>query len=61
MAQHTWEILLDLTTRERERLFNNCNKFIEGQNKEKQRFAPKDVIMYKLTGINHAENLHSFG
>lgn len=42
MAQHTWEILLDLTTRERERLFNNCNKFIEGQNKEKQRFAPKD-------------------
>jgi hypothetical protein len=34
--------LLDLTTRERERLFNNCNKFIEGQNKEKQRFAPKD-------------------
>ena len=43
-----------------ERLFNNNNKFSQGKIKGKQDLHPIMVIMYKLTGINNAENLHNF-
>jgi hypothetical protein len=42
-----------------ERLFINNNKFNQGKIKGKQDLHPIMVVMYKLTGINNAENLHT--
>jgi hypothetical protein len=42
-----------------ERLFNNNNKFNQGKIKGNQDLHPIMLVMYKITGINNGENLHT--